>query len=223
MWCNNGFPSSHRALTLRSTPVFDLTLHQLIIRLGACLVIVAVHGFALAGIAWLMGDRGPRLDGRLTLNPFTHLDMIGALVLILFQLGWIKPMAIDPAALRLGRLGLVVCVIGSLAVTLAVAVILLALRTPALIYLPIAVSPTVIAILNGLVEMGAWFAAFNLLPIPPLTGEQFLVAVRPSLAAPLARYQLHAAIVVAVLIFLGAATPVIKPLRDALASVLPVL
>ena len=68
--------------------MFDLSLHQLLIRAGACILITAIHGLTLAAIALALGDRGPQFDGRLTANPLRHLDFIGTPMMILFQLGW---------------------------------------------------------------------------------------------------------------------------------------
>jgi Zn-dependent protease len=204
-----------------SEDVFDLSLHQLIIRLGAALILIAINGFALAGIARVLGDRGPQYDERLTLNPLNHFDVLGGLTMIFFQLGWIRPIAIDPSALRLGRIGLVLCVIASIAATLVVAVLLQTLRIPALAYLPSAIAPTVIAILNEAPAMCIWFAVFNLLPAPPLTGAHFLVAARPDLARLLARYGLYFAIAWAALAVVGVPQHVLQPARDVLAGFLP--
>ena len=82
---------------------FDLTLNQLVLRLVAMVAIAAVHGLAVAGAAVALGDPGPRHDGRFTLNPLAHLDLLGATSGVLFSVGWIKPVAIDPALLRIGR------------------------------------------------------------------------------------------------------------------------
>ena len=87
--------------------------------------------------------------------------------------------------------------------------------------MPSAVVPTTIAILNAAVEMSAWFVAFNLLPLPPLTGGHLLVAIRPSLAPLLANYRNYAGVLLAALILLGVAQPVVKPLRDVVAYLLP--
>lgn len=168
-----------------------------------------------------MGDRGPQLDGRLTLNPFSHLDIVGAITLILAQMGWIQPMAIDPAVMRFGRLGAVVCIVGSLAATLAAAFALLALRIPVLVFMPSAVVPTLVAMLNETVGTCIWFVALNLLPIPPLTGANFIIAAHPGLAKALAKTWLYAGLVVGALILLGVAQPIVKPLHDALFLALP--
>jgi Zn-dependent protease len=200
--------------------VLDLSVQQFLIRIVDSLIIVAIHGYALGGTARLMGDRGPQLDGRLTLNPFTQLDIVGIVALILTQLGWIRPMTIDPKALRFGRLGLVLCVVVSLVVTLALAFALLALRLPVLASFPSTVAPSIIAGLNEVVEMAAWFVALNLLPIPPLTGAQLLVAVRPGLVARLPSFQPYAGLAVGALILAGVGRIAVKPLHDAIAAVL---
>ena len=201
--------------------VFDLSLHQLLIRAGACVIVVAIHGFALAAIARVKGDRGPQFDERLTLNPIGHLDVLGGATMMLFQLGWIRPIAVDPARLRFGRLGLIVCICGSLAATLGTVVLLLGLRIPVLSFMPSAVVPTVIATSNAAVEMCTWFVAFNLLPLPPLTGAHFLVAARPSLAPLLANYRIYAGVAFAALILSGDVQPFVRPVRDAVAYLLP--
>ena len=97
----------------------DLTLQQLVLRLIAYVFIAAVHGFAVAAVAIAMGDQGPRYDGRLRFNPVTHLDIIGTASGVLFSVGWIRPIAIDPVQLRLGRVGLVIVVAAGAAATLS--------------------------------------------------------------------------------------------------------
>jgi Zn-dependent protease len=209
-------------LALRTVlAVFDLSLQQLLIRGGVYLVIAGIHGFAFAGLARLMGDRGPQLDGRLTLNPFTHLDILGAITLIVAQMGWIRPITIDAAAMRFGRLGTVVCVVGSLAATLAAAFALLALRVPVLVFMPSAIVPTLVVMVNDAVKTSIWFVTLNLLPIPPLTGANFIVAACPGVAKALARMSLYTGLVVSALILLGVAEPILRPLHDALVLVLP--
>ncbi len=200
--------------------MYELSLHQLLIRLGAAIIIVAVHGFALAAAARVLGDRGPQFDGRLTLNPLSHLDMFGGAALILFQLGWIRPIAIDHTALRFGRLGLVLCVLGSLAATIGVTMLLLETRLMVLNYLSDAIIPTVLAILNAAAEMRIWFAVFNLIPIPPLTGAHLLFAVAPALRKPAAKYRIPASIAWLVLIAVGVLQPALQPVRAAASRLL---
>ena len=212
--CRSSLRTLHHA-------VFDLSLDQLLIRAGACVIIAAIHGAALAAIARAMGDRGPQFDERLTLNPLSHLDILGAAAMILSQLGWIRPMAIDPAQLRPRRLGLVICVVTSLTVTFAIAELLFWLRIPALLLMPTAVAPTVLATLNAAGEMAAWFVAFNLLPVPPLTGGHLLIAALPGLMPLFAQYRVQVTVLAAVLVLSGVVQPVVRPIRDAIHYVVP--
>jgi Zn-dependent protease len=198
--------------------VFDLSLHQLLIRVGACIVITSIHGFVLAAIARGLGDRGPQFDGRLTLNPISQFDALGAAAMIFFLLGWIRPIVIDPSKLRLGRFGLVICVFGGIAITLGATVVLLGLRIPALKFMPPAFVPTIIATLNETADMCTWFAVLNLLPLPPLTGMHLVIAARPSLATMLNRYSPYAAIALVVLLVGSFIQPILKPAHDTLAE-----
>src|SRR5258708_36160500 len=91
----------------------DLTLQQLVLRLIAYVFIAAVHGFTVAAVAVAMGDQGPRYDGRLRVRPLAHLDIIGTASGVLFSVGWVRPVAIGPFELRVGRIGFVVaCLAG---------------------------------------------------------------------------------------------------------------
>lgn len=66
----------------------------------ALLVAITIHEFSHAWMADYLGDPTPRLAGRLKLNPFVHLDMIGLLFLFFFGFGWGKPVPFDPYNLK---------------------------------------------------------------------------------------------------------------------------
>lgn len=69
-------------------------------RASAFLVAITVHEYAHAWVSDRLGDPTARLMGRLTFNPFKHLDMIGTLLLLFAGIGWAKPVMIDPFNLR---------------------------------------------------------------------------------------------------------------------------
>lgn len=158
----------------------DLTLQQLVVRLVAYIFIAAVHGVAVAATAVVLGDPGPRHDGRLRLDPLVHLDVIGTVSGVLFSVGWIRPIAIDPAGLRLGRLAPVIIVAAGAAATVLGALALRLVRPWVLPYLSDTVSATAFSFVETAGQLSIWFALFNLLPVPPLTGAHLLAAVVPS-------------------------------------------
>jgi len=80
--------------------MLGLDLPTLISRLATLVIALTVHEFAHAWAANELGDDTPRLQGRLTLNPLAHLDVMGSLMLVLAGFGWAKPVPINPFAVR---------------------------------------------------------------------------------------------------------------------------
>lgn len=200
----------------------DLTLQVVVLRLAALVFIAAVHGFAVAAVTTGLGDRGPRHDGRLSLNPLVHLDAVGTLSGVLFSLGWIRPLAVDPATVRGGRLALaLIPAAGSLA-TVAAAMALHAVRPLVLPLLSDTVAASAYVLVDVVQELSVWFALVNLVPMPPLTGTLIAVAVSGSkaLLAIAQRRHTAAGIVVAVVAASGIVTRAAAPLHAAVAGFL---
>jgi Zn-dependent protease len=194
----------------------DYTLQQLVLRLLAMVLIAAVHGFAVAGTACALGDPGPRYDGRLTANPLSHLDVLGTLAGV-FSAGWIRPIAIDPALLRLGRPGLAVVVAAGAAATLASVLVLRFARPYLLPLLPDTTSALAFAFIETIAEVSLWFALVNVLPLPPFTGAHLLVAIAPQWRDRLRRAQPYAAVLLAVLAVAGVFSRLLGPAYAVLA------
>ena len=194
----------------------DYSLQQLVLRLLAMVFIAAVHGIAVAGTAFALGDPGPRYDGRLTPNPLRHLDVLGTLGGV-FSAGWIRPIAIDPAELRTGRVGLVLVVLAGAAATLASIAALRFVRPYLLPLLPDTTSALAFAFIETIGELSLWFALVNVLPLPPLTGSHLLVAIAPQWRDPLRRAQPYAALLLAALAVAGVVMRLLAPVYAVLA------
>ena len=156
--------------------VSDLTLQSLAFRGLTLLIIAGVHGGIVAGTAVLLGDKGPKYDGRLTIVPAGHIDFLGAIGLLIFGLGWTKPMAIDARQFRVGRSGIFFVILAGFVSLLVTAALLDALIRPALTTLPHTAGLTTAAFLRAASSLSIWFALFNLIPVPPLTGGLLLDA-----------------------------------------------
>ena len=70
-------------------------LLQMIYTVPAVLIAVSFHEYAHGYVSDRLGDPTPRNDGRLTLNPLKHLDLYGTLSLLLFHMGWAKPVRVN--------------------------------------------------------------------------------------------------------------------------------
>jgi Zn-dependent protease len=145
----------------------------------ALCVSIALHEAAHAYTADWLGDATPRSQGRVTLNPFRHLSLVGTLLPFLgiltqspFWFGWGKPVMVQPAAMRYGRWGNVLCALAGPASNLVMCVIIgVLLRTSS--------DPTAERFLLMMLQLNAVLAVFNLLPIPPLDGSTLLQALLP--------------------------------------------
>ena len=144
------------------------------------LLIASVHGFAIAATAWAIGDPGPRDDGRLGLSPLRHVDLLGGALMVLFTVGWIRPIALDLTRLRPGRAGLLVVVVVAACATIGFAVLLRLVRPFVLYMLPDTAAATFFVFVETVGQLAVVFTVFNLLPLPPLTGQHLLVAVLPA-------------------------------------------
>ncbi len=189
----------------------DLTLQQVVLRIGAVLLIAAVHGGTLASLACFLGDPGPRHDGRAGLGPWRHLDLIGGLLMVVFTLGWIRPIAIDPTQLRPGRAAVPIIILGASAATLALAILSRLIRPYVLSLLPDTAAATFFIFIETLDQLCVSFTLFNLLPIPLLTGQHWLEAAQPMWRATITRMQPWCIVPLALFIATGAAAWLLAP------------
>lgn len=155
----------------------DLTVQLMVLRLLAGLIIATLQGAAIAAVAVLLGDNGPRYDGRLTLLLFGHVDLLGLGALVLTGFGWGRPVAIEAGALRPGRWGLVAAVLAGSAVLLLAGVLLPLLAIPLLTLLDYTAGVSAAAFVREAARLCVWMALFSLVPIPPLAGAHFLAAL----------------------------------------------
>jgi Zn-dependent protease len=197
--------------------VTDLTLQVIILRLIAYVFIATVHGFAVAVVTVAAGDPGPRHDGRLSINPLTHLNLVGAASCALFSVGWIEPLAIDAARLRRGRLALALVVAAGAAATLAGAAALRLVRPFILPLLPDTASATAFTQIEIIGELSVWFALVNILPLPPLTGAHLLAIVAPKRSKAIAGVAPYAGFVLALAAATGIVTRAVGPAYPTLA------
>jgi Zn-dependent protease len=191
--------------------VIDFTLSQLLMRLCAVVLVCALQGFALAAAAGALGDAGPKHDGRLTIDPLRHVDLLGSAVGLIFAVGWARWVAIDPRALRHGRVDLLVVVLAGFA---AVVLGVLALRFARPFLLPLlsdTAAATAFALIQTIIELGLWTALIGLLPLPPLAGGHLLVAVVPKLRERLPGIEPFLSLFVAALVASGVLTGALDP------------
>jgi Zn-dependent protease len=142
----------------------------------AVVIAITVHEFSHAAVATIEGDRTPRSQGRLTLNPLAHLDPLGSIALVLAGFGWGKPVQFSPYQLRSQRAGAALVGLAGPASNFVLALIS-AVVLRLVIYQ--GVGEFTFLLLQRMVELNVVLGVFNLLPIPPLDGSRLLSIVLP--------------------------------------------
>lgn len=158
-----------------STDGQDL-INRALIWLPLAVVSLSLHEFGHAATAYAFGDQTPKQDGRITLNPFAHLDFFGTLMMLLGPIGWAKPVRVNPAAMRGGRFADLAVSFAGPAMNLLLAL----LAAAALKYFSFTGDyATANDVLGTLFILNVGLAVFNLLPIPPLDGGHIWPAILP--------------------------------------------
>ena len=81
---------------------FRMELLGVILKIPAILIAFTAQGYAKALVADKLGDKTPRFQGRLTLNPAAHIDLIGFIMILIAGFGWTKPLNTNPSAYKRG-------------------------------------------------------------------------------------------------------------------------
>jgi len=161
--------------------LLSFSVQSLIAFAVVVLVALPLHEYGHAWMAVRLGDRTPYVQGRLTLNPRAHLDLVGTLLLAVAGFGWAKPVQFVPSNLRGApsmKAGiLLVALAGPLVNVLIAIVAALPLRIggPAFVNQ----NSQLADILFIIVSINLVLAVFNMIPLVPLDGSKVLWGVMP--------------------------------------------
>jgi Zn-dependent protease len=157
------------------------TLYWIIFAVPSILIASTIHEYAHGLVAFKLGDPTAKAEGRLTLNPLSHIDPLGALSMIIFRFGWSKPVPINENNFDKRELGTAITALAGPISNLLLACLLAIIN---LIF-----QPNLNSILGNFIltftVINLALAFFNLIPIPPLDGHKIIRAILPRKA----RYQ----------------------------------
>jgi Zn-dependent protease len=166
----------------------ETIISKIAIMLVPALLAIILHEVAHGYIAERFGDPTARLLGRLTINPFKHLDPIGTIAIFVFGFGWARPVPVNPGNFRRPRRDMVWVALAGPTTNLLLALIsaLLLRGLGSLDQGPFGDSHTYIQFVAP-VKMMAGFSLyinvllgiFNLIPVPPLDGGRILTGILP--------------------------------------------
>ncbi len=146
-------------------------------------VVFPVHECSHALMAKALGDDTAERQGRITLNPFAHLDLLGTIGIVLFRVGWAKPVPVNTARCRKVKSQKTAMALTAAAGPLAnVVSALVFMIIEKILMVTCPASTTLYYILTALemiIELDLFNGVFNLLPIPPFDGSRIFLAFLP--------------------------------------------
>ena len=160
------------------------TVLSLLIIAPPILFALTVHEYAHGWMALRFGDPTARNAGRLTLNPISHLDPIGTLMLFIVHLGWAKPVPVNPYYFRNPKKDMMWVSLagpGANFLTAFACGLLLRVISPLSGNLELASSAfgIVVMMIVYALMINLVLCFFNLIPLPPLDGSKILMGILP--------------------------------------------
>ncbi len=151
--------------------------------LAVIFLTLPIHEYAHGLAAVKLGDDTPRMQGRLRLDPFAHIDWMGALWILLFGFGWAKPVQVNHFNFRNPKRDMALTALAGPVANLIMAFVsLLLANLVSLVYMYTEFSVLVYLLLFFcfIASINIGLAVFNLIPIPPLDGSRILTAILPN-------------------------------------------
>lgn len=207
---------------LRSGASFTEIIIRLLVTVPVVLLSLSVHECAHGWVSYKCGDPTAKNLGRLTLNPLKHLDLFGALSMLLFGFGWAKPVPVNSRYYKHPKWQMALVASAGPLSNLMIAFVA-TIISHLLLLIPSYASSVATIILTGEVEsfgaalmyivfrmvaqlemLNIYLAVFNLLPIPPLDGSRILFIFLPTKAYfSVMRYERYIQIALFVMLFAG--------------------
>ena len=182
------------------------------------LVMLPVHEMAHAYTAYRLGDSTAKWQGRLTMNPFRHLDIWGTVMILVVGIAYARPVPVNPYNFRKPKRDMALTALAGPVSNLLMAFLSLVIFRLLLLFTGesvTAVGGTVYfdsqlglslfrIFVNVFASVNIGLAVFNLLPIPPLDGSRVLALILPDrIVYQMERYAQYISIGVLVLLMTG--------------------
>ena len=189
-------------------------LSTILATIVAIAVAISVHEFGHAYSAHLLGDDTAKMYGRMTLDPAKHLDFMGLIAMLIVHIGWAKPVPVNPNNFKNYKVGNVIVSLAGVTANIITAIVCVLINKY--------INMTAINLIaQYVIVYNVGFAAFNLLPIPPLDGWGVISSFIPYKYREIAyKYESMSSIIFLVLIFTGAYSLFVSPIINLIWQIL---
>ena len=162
-------------------------IFSLLLSIPAVLLAITVHEYGHALAAYKLGDDTPLRQGRLSLNPFDHIDPLGLAMLFFVHIGWGKPVQVDPRNynrnISVEKADAIVSFAGPLMnfiTAIIFALIYCAIwKFAGVAFISSNIGYIILSIVGSIVTMDIGLGVFNLVPLPPLDGSKIFLPILP--------------------------------------------
>ena len=171
-------------VSLLSSPT---ALYLTLLGIPGVLIAITFHEFAHGITAYMLGDNTAKMEGRLSLNPFAHLDPIGTLMLVFVGIGWGKPVHVNPSnytrKISMEKGEAIVSIAGPLIniiLAFIFGIIYYAIqRFAGAEFLASTVGTIIMQMIVSTIVTNVGLGVFNLIPLPPLDGSKVIMPFLP--------------------------------------------
>ena len=189
-------------------------LSTILASIVAIAVAISVHEFGHAYSAHLLGDDTAKMYGRMTLNPAKHLDIMGLIAMLIVHIGWAKPVPVNPNNFKNYKVGNVIVSLAGVTANIITAIICVLINKYVNMF-------AINLIAQYVIVYNVGFAAFNLLPLPPLDGWGVISSFIPYKYNEIAyKYESMSSIIFLVLIITGAYSIFVSPIINVIWNIL---
>ena len=152
----------------------------MLVQILAVLLCLTVHETCHGLAAYLLGDPTAKVNGRLTLNPISHIDWIGLMLLLTVRVGWAKPVPVDMRYFKHPRQGMALTALAGPAANFLTALAAVGVSSAVFHLAPLGPAAVfVLCFLSNMALLGVGMGLFNLIPLSPLDGSKILFALLP--------------------------------------------
>ena len=163
-------------------------LFGILLSVPAALISIAVHESAHGYASYKQGDPTAKNLGRITLNPLKHFDLMGFICMVLFHIGWAKPVPVNPRYYKNPRRGMAITAAAGPASNLLMAFVgvicyeligNITFKEANTAYYTYYICYTVYMFFIIFANLNVFLAIFNLIPVPPFDGSRIAYIFMP--------------------------------------------
>lgn len=187
-----------------------MRLFGILLTVPAALISIAVHESAHGYVSYKQGDPTAKNLGRITLNPLKHFDLFGFVCMVLFRVGWARPVPVNPRYYKNPRRGMsITAAAGPISNIIMAFIGVIGYELVGLISFPemntaYYICVTIYMFFQVFASLNVFLAIFNLIPIPPFDGSRIAYIFMPPKAYfGIMKYERFIMLGMVVLLWLG--------------------